>query len=61
MGQLTLFDASETLVVDDERGRIAYLPSFIEADTAQAWFAEIRAGVRWRAERRMIGFRRMPQ
>jgi hypothetical protein len=54
MGQLTLFAASETLLVDDERGRIAYVPTFIDADTARAWFAEIRAGVRWRAERRMM-------
>jgi alkylated DNA repair dioxygenase AlkB len=54
MGQLPLFDASETLLVDDERGRIAYAPAFIDADTAQAWFAEIRSGVRWRAERRMM-------
>jgi alkylated DNA repair dioxygenase AlkB len=54
MGQLTLFDASETLLVDDERGRIAYMPAFIDADTARVWFAEIRAGVRWRAERRMM-------
>jgi alkylated DNA repair dioxygenase AlkB len=54
MGQLTLFAASETLLVDDERGRIAYVPTFIDADTVQAWFAEIRAGVRWRAERRMM-------
>jgi alkylated DNA repair dioxygenase AlkB len=54
MGQLTLFDASETLLVDDERGRIAYVPAFIDADTAQAWFAEIRARVGWRAERRLM-------
>jgi alkylated DNA repair dioxygenase AlkB len=54
MGQLALFDASETLLVDDERGRIAYLPAFIDADTARAWFAEIRADVRWRAERRLM-------
>src|ERR1700687_1326344 len=54
MAQLTLFDASETLLVDDERGRIAYTPAFIDADTARAWCAEIRSGVRWRAERRMM-------
>src|ERR1700733_7384869 len=54
MGQLTLFDATETLLVDDERGRIAYVPAFIDADTARAWFAEIRVDVRWRAERRMM-------
>jgi alkylated DNA repair dioxygenase AlkB len=54
MGQLTLFDATETLLVDDERGRIAYVPAFIDADTARTWFAEIRAGVKWRSERRMM-------
>jgi alkylated DNA repair dioxygenase AlkB len=54
MGQLTLFDASEALLVDDERGRIVYIPVFIDADTARAWFAGIRAGVSWRAERRMM-------
>jgi alkylated DNA repair dioxygenase AlkB len=54
MGQLTLFDASETVLVDDERGRISYIPAFIDADTARAWFGEIRAGVSWRAERRMM-------
>jgi alkylated DNA repair dioxygenase AlkB len=54
MGQLTLFEASETLLVDDDRGRIAYTPAFIDTDTARAWFAEIRVGVRWRAERRMM-------
>ena len=54
MGQLTLFDASETLLVDDERGRIAFIPAFIDADAARAWFVEIRAGVRWRAARRMM-------
>jgi len=54
MGQPTLFDATETLLVDEERGRIAYVPAFIDADTARAWFDETRAGVRWRAERRMM-------
>jgi len=54
MGQLTLFETSETLLVDDERGRIAYVPAFIDAGTAREWFAEIRAGVEWRAERRMM-------
>lgn len=54
MGQLALFDASETLLVDDERGRIAYKPAFIDAGTAQAWFSEIRAGVKWRSERRLM-------
>jgi len=54
MAQLTLFDSTDTVLVDDERGRITYTPRFVDAATAQAWFAELRGGVNWRAERRMM-------
>ena len=54
MSQLQLFDSSETLLVDEERGRIAYTPSFVDAASAQAWFAEVRSGVKWWSERRMM-------
>src|SRR5687768_13315360 len=54
MPQLTLFDASEVLLANDARGRIVYTPRFVDAGTADAWFAELRSGVRWRAERRMM-------
>jgi len=54
MGQLTLFDSSDTLLADDERGRIAYTPCFVDAATAEAWFAELRNAVSWRSERRMM-------
>ena len=54
MPQLTLFDSSETLLADDERGRIAYTPRFVDAATAEAWFAELRSGAKWQAERRMM-------
>jgi alkylated DNA repair dioxygenase AlkB len=54
MPQLTLFDSSETLLADDERGRIAYTARFVDAATAEGWFAELRTGVNWRAERRMM-------
>jgi alkylated DNA repair dioxygenase AlkB len=54
MPQLTLFTAGETRLVDDERGRIAYTPAFIDAATAAAWFAQLRTGVEWRAEKRMM-------
>jgi alkylated DNA repair dioxygenase AlkB len=56
MPQLRLFDSSERLVVlaDDERGRISYTSSFVDAATAYAWFTELRDGVKWRAERRMM-------
>src|SRR5581483_290970 len=54
MSQLTLFDAAETRLVDDERGRVVYTPGFVDPATAAAWFAELRAGVQWRSERRMM-------
>ena len=54
MPQLTLFDSTEALLVDDDWGRIAYTPRFIDSSTAQAWFAELRGAVGWRAERRMM-------
>ena len=54
MPQLTLFEAVETLVADDERGRIAYTPRFVDAATAEAWFTELRSAVKWRAERRLM-------
>ena len=54
MSQLTLFESTESLLADDERGRIAYRPGFVDAATAAAWFAEVRSGVEWRAERRMM-------
>src|SRR5579862_1961858 len=54
MRQLALLVTSETLLVDDERGRIAYVPEFIDTDTARDWFAEIRQSVEWHAQRRMM-------
>jgi alkylated DNA repair dioxygenase AlkB len=54
MPQLNLFESRETVLVDDERGRITYDPRFVDAVTAAAWFAELRRIVDWRAERRMM-------
>jgi alkylated DNA repair dioxygenase AlkB len=57
MPQPTLFDAEESVLVplvDGERGRVTYAPRFVDAETAAAWFAELRAGVHWRSERRMM-------
>jgi alkylated DNA repair dioxygenase AlkB len=54
MSQLTLFESNEVLLADDERGRLVYTPKFVDAATAAAWFAELRADVKWRAERRMM-------
>jgi alkylated DNA repair dioxygenase AlkB len=54
MSQLTLFESSENVLADDERGRIVYTSRFVDAATTDAWFAELRAGVEWRSERRMM-------
>src|SRR6266446_2388838 len=54
MAQLTLFESSPTTLMDDERGRIAYTPHFVDAVTAEAWFRELLSAVNWRAERRMM-------
>jgi alkylated DNA repair dioxygenase AlkB len=54
MPQLTLFESTETRLADDERGRIAYTPRFVDAATAEAWFNEIRKGVSWATGRRMM-------
>ncbi|HYI95067.1 MAG TPA: alpha-ketoglutarate-dependent dioxygenase AlkB [Bryobacteraceae bacterium] len=52
MAQLTLFESSDWILHDDERGYIAYTPRFIDAATAAVWFAELRVGVSWREMRR---------
>jgi alkylated DNA repair dioxygenase AlkB len=54
MAQLTLFDSSEAVLADDERGRITYTPGFVDLATAQAWFAQLRSAVEWRALRRTM-------
>jgi alkylated DNA repair dioxygenase AlkB len=54
MPQLALFEAGETLVADDDRGRIVYTPGFVDAATARAWFAELRGAVSWRSESRTM-------
>jgi alkylated DNA repair dioxygenase AlkB len=52
VAQLTLFESSERVLENDERGRIVYTPRFIDAATAAAWFAELRVSVNWREMRR---------
>ena len=54
MTQPTLFDSTETLLADDERGRITYTPRLIDRTTAEAWFRELRSRVDWRAVRRTM-------
>ena len=52
--QLALFDPAETLLADDARGRIVYLPGLVEEPVAEAWFASLRDEIDWQAERRWM-------
>jgi alkylated DNA repair dioxygenase AlkB len=55
MSQMPLFaSAGETVLVDDERGRIAYTSGFLSADVAGGWFAELRESVTWTTQRRQM-------
>ena len=55
MSQLPLFaEASETVLVDDARGRIVYTRDFVPEEVARAWFDEVRGGVAWEAQRRQM-------
>jgi alkylated DNA repair dioxygenase AlkB len=52
--QLSLFDSGETVLADDELGRIVYTPDVVGAAVAQAWFATLREQVPWKAQRRQM-------
>src|SRR5687767_3604562 len=52
--QLPLFDPGESVLADDDRGLITYTTGFVAVDVARRWFAELRAGVAWKAERRQM-------
>jgi alkylated DNA repair dioxygenase AlkB len=54
VAQPSLFESIDTLLADDERGQIVYIARFIDDATARTWFAELRSGVEWRSERRMM-------
>ena len=54
MGQLALFDSTDRVLADGDRGRITYSPRFVDPSTAAGWFAELRTGVNWRHEQRQM-------
>ena len=55
MSQIPLFaQSSDTVLVEDARGRIVYTPDFVPAETALAWFAELRDTVPWKTQRRRM-------
>jgi alkylated DNA repair dioxygenase AlkB len=52
--QLSFLGDGRRVLLDNATGRIEYLPGFVELERARAWFEELRAGVAWRSERRMM-------
>ena len=55
MSQMPLFaDASEAVLVNDERGRVVYTSGVVPAEVAGAWFAELRDAVTWHTQRRQM-------
>src|SRR5438045_3212213 len=54
MAQLALFGAEEVVILDDGRGRVVYCPQLVDAATAGRWFDELRRGVDWRGQRRIM-------
>lgn len=54
MAQLDLFAGGPRLLLDDATGRIRYVPGWADAELASGWFAELRAAIEWRAERRLM-------
>src|SRR4029453_15324608 len=55
MAQLSLFpSAHETVLVDDERGRVVYWPDFVPARPEGGWVVEPRESVPWKTERRRM-------
>jgi alkylated DNA repair dioxygenase AlkB len=54
MHQIALFDAPESVLAEDERGRIEYVPRFVPAAVARAWFDGLRTTVGWEASRRWM-------
>ena len=51
---MDLFDSPMTRLLDDAEGGIRYWPSFVDAATADGWFARLRDGADWMSQRRMM-------
>ena len=55
MSQMSLFaPPSETVLVNDVRGRVAYTSAFVSAAVADVWFAELCELVPWKTQRRRM-------
>src|SRR5207342_3170332 len=47
-----LFSPAERVLIEDAQGGCRYVPAFIDAARADAWFAALCDGVGWRQQRR---------
>ena len=47
-----LFDSGPLRLVEDGEGGVWYRPGFVDPETAERWFAALREGVEWQAQRR---------
>jgi alkylated DNA repair dioxygenase AlkB len=55
MSQMSLFaGARETVLVDDQRGRVVHTADFVPSEVARAWFDELRDSVDWKTQRRRM-------
>ena len=55
MSQMPLFaDATEAVLVNDERGRVVYTSGVVPAEVTGAWFVELRDVVTWKTQRRQM-------
>jgi alkylated DNA repair dioxygenase AlkB len=55
MSQLPLFSGTgESVLANDERGRIVYTPGWLPAAVAGRWFGELRDAVSWKSQRRRM-------
>jgi alkylated DNA repair dioxygenase AlkB len=54
MAQLALFESTDLILADGERGRVTYTARFLDQPTAEAWFTALRNAVDWRSERRLM-------
>jgi len=55
MSQMSLFaGARETVVVDDQRGRVVHSADLVSPEVARDWFDALRESVDWKAQRRRM-------
>jgi len=50
---MDLFASPEAQLIEDAEGGVRYWPSFVEADTADAWFEALQRA-EWKSQRRMM-------